>query len=42
MIKSKAIKYIVKGTVSNKILNDGAYEIAVNSKYEGYQRGYGL
>ena len=33
------VKYLAKRTVSDKILTDAAYEIAINPKYDGYQRG---
>ena len=33
------IKYLAKQTISDKVLKDGAYEIGVNPKYKGYQRG---
>ena len=32
-------KYLAKMTVSDKVLKGRAYEIALNSKYVGYQRG---
>ena len=31
-------KDLAKITISDKILKDKAYEIAVNHKYDGYQR----
>ena len=31
-------KHLARKTVSDKILKDGAYKIAVNRKYNGYQR----
>ena len=34
-------KGLAKRIVSNKILKDKAYEIATNSKYNGYQKGLG-
>ena len=35
-------KDFIRGTVSNKILHDKAFNIAKNPKYEGYQRGLTL
>ena len=32
-------KDLAKRTISEKILKDRAYEIAINGKYDGYQRG---
>ena len=32
-------KYLAKRTVSDKVLKDRASEIAINPKYDGYQRG---
>ena len=32
-------KDLAKGTISDKILKDRAYEIPLNSKDDGYQRG---
>ena len=32
-------KDLAKRTILNKILKDRAYEIAMNPKYDGYQRG---
>ena len=32
-------KDVAKRTVSDKVLKDRAYEIAINPKYVGYQRG---
>ena len=32
-------KDLAKRTVSDKILKDTAYEIVINPKYDGYQRG---
>ena len=32
-------KYLAKKTVSDKVLKDEAYEIAMNPKYDGYQGG---
>ena len=32
-------KHLAKRTVSDKILKDRAYEIAINPKYDGYQKG---
>ena len=32
-------KYLVKGTQSDKILRNKAFEIASDLKYDGYQRG---
>ena len=34
-----ACKDLPKGTIWDKILKDGASKIAVNLKYDGYQRG---
>ena len=34
-----ASKDLAKGTIWDKILKDGASEIAINLKYDGYQRG---
>ena len=31
-------KYLAKLTVSDKVMKDRAYEIALNRKYDGYQR----
>ena len=31
-------KNLAKRTISDKILKDRSYEIAINSKYDGYQR----
>ena len=31
-------KDLAKGAILEKILKDKAYEIAINSKYDGYQR----
>ena len=33
-------KDLAKRTVSDKILRDKSYKIAVNPKYDGYQRGF--
>ena len=30
---------LTKRTISDKILKDRAYEIAINSKYDGYKKG---
>ena len=35
-------KDLAKRTVSYRILKDRVYEIAINPKYDGYQRGLGL
>ena len=32
-------KDLAKSTVSDKVLKDRAYEIALNPKYDEYQRG---
>ena len=32
-------KYLTERTASNKTLGDEAFNIAKNSKYDGYQRG---
>ena len=32
-------KVLAKGTISDKVLKDKAYEIDINPKYDGYQRG---
>ena len=32
-------KGLAKTTISYKLLKDRAYEIAINPKYDGYQRG---
>ena len=32
-------KDVAKRTISNKMLKDRAYEVAINPKYDGYQRG---
>ena len=32
-------KDLAKRTVSDKILKDSPYEVAINLKYDGYQRG---
>ena len=32
-------KYLAKLTVSDKVMKDKAYEIALNPKYDGYQKG---
>ena len=32
-------KYLCKRTQSHKVLRDNAFEIAINPKYDGYQRG---
>ena len=32
-------RYFAKRTISDKILKGGAYEIAMDPKYNGYQRG---
>ena len=32
-------KDLIRRTVSDKIWNDGAFNIAKNPKYDGYQRG---
>ena len=34
-----AFKHLTRRTVSDKILRDKAFNIARNSKYDGYQRG---
>ena len=33
-------KVLIRGTASNKILPDKQFDIAKNSKYDGYQRGF--
>ena len=33
-------KDLAKGTISDKILKDGAYETARNRNYDGYQRAF--
>lgn len=33
-------KYFAKWAVSYKVLEDRAYKIALNSKYDGYQIGF--
>ena len=33
-------KYLVKRTISEKVLNWRAFEIAINRKYDRYQRGW--
>ena len=35
----RAFKHLTRRTVSDKILHDKAFNIAKNSKYDGYQRG---
>ena len=35
-------KYLAKRTVSDKVLKDRASEIAINPKYDGYQRGLAI
>ena len=32
-------KHLIKNTVSYKFSKDRAYEVAINSKYDGYKRG---
>ena len=32
-------KDLAKGTASDKVFKDRAYEFALNPKYDGYQRG---
>ena len=38
-IKLKGCKDKTKGTISGKSLKDKAYKIAINLKYDGYQKG---
>ena len=33
------VKFLAKRNVSDNVLNDRAYEIPRNPKYDGYQRG---
>ena len=35
-------KDLAKTTISDKILKDRAYQIAINPKYDGYQRGFAM
>ena len=32
-------KYLIRGTASDKILCDKAFNVAKNPKYDGYERG---
>ena len=35
-------KDLGKRTISDKVLNHGAYEITLNPKYDGYQKGLAI
>ena len=39
MLHILIVKFLAKRNVSDNVLNDRAYEIPRNPKYDGYQRG---